>query len=460
MTKRSRTSRAVPYAIIVLFALGVIWWLTMPQDAPEKIAPAQVSAAPPDGAPKPGADRSALAPADASGARLESATSETPAPPTLTTTTTPTAAGLAQGQAQSGLAEAPLGPSDAPADIAAKEEIAEAETSPPVAAPAAVDAPPPVAAPAETSAPPVLDLVRIERDGGGVVAGRAAPGAEIEIIVEGEVVGAARSGSDGAFVAMIQTEPGRGVQEMTARAAAPAPAAAPRAGDAPAGNVAAADISAPLAAAASGPASPGADIGAAVALGPEQAASAPLLILGATSPAEAPMVVRPAAEMTRILQRASGGEDGVSLDKINYDRTGRVLFAGRAAKGAAVRIYLDDAPIGAAETAEDGGWSYAASDEVAPGDYRLRLDEVDAAGLVTSRIETPFRREAIPEGELSPGALTVQRGDSLWRIASAVYGDGVNYTLIYGANRDAIRDPDLIYPGQIFSLPEAPPAGE
>jgi nucleoid-associated protein YgaU len=46
------------------------------------------------------------------------------------------------------------------------------------------------------------------------------------------------------------------------------------------------------------------------------------------------------------------------------------------------------------------------------------------------------------------------RGDSLWNIARAHYGTGFQHTLIYGANKDQIRDPDLIYPGQVFSLPK------
>ena len=48
----------------------------------------------------------------------------------------------------------------------------------------------------------------------------------------------------------------------------------------------------------------------------------------------------------------------------------------------------------------------------------------------------------------------VQPGNTLWRIARDTYGRGVQYTVIYGANKDQIRDPDLIYPGQIFTLPE------
>lgn len=48
----------------------------------------------------------------------------------------------------------------------------------------------------------------------------------------------------------------------------------------------------------------------------------------------------------------------------------------------------------------------------------------------------------------------IERGDSLWRISRRTYGEGERYTLIYDANKEQIRDPDLIYPGQVFVLPK------
>lgn len=47
----------------------------------------------------------------------------------------------------------------------------------------------------------------------------------------------------------------------------------------------------------------------------------------------------------------------------------------------------------------------------------------------------------------------VVEGDSLWRISRKTLGEGIRYTLIYKANEKQIRDPDLIYPGQIFVVP-------
>lgn len=53
------------------------------------------------------------------------------------------------------------------------------------------------------------------------------------------------------------------------------------------------------------------------------------------------------------------------------------------------------------------------------------------------------------------GMAIIRRGDNLWTIARRVYGEGVKYTTIYQANTGQIRDPDRIYPGQVFQLPAA-----
>jgi len=48
----------------------------------------------------------------------------------------------------------------------------------------------------------------------------------------------------------------------------------------------------------------------------------------------------------------------------------------------------------------------------------------------------------------------IQKGDSLWKIAKAFYGDGNKYNLIFEANKEVIKDPDLIYPGQMIRIPK------
>lgn len=86
------------------------------------------------------------------------------------------------------------------------------------------------------------------------------------------------------------------------------------------------------------------------------------------------------------------------------------------------------------------------------------------AGSRTDPASTPSARtvDAAPAAPPAPGSVFVpeistariERGNSLWQISKRTYGRGNRYTVIYDANQDQIRDPDLIYPGQIFVLPE------
>ena len=58
-----------------------------------------------------------------------------------------------------------------------------------------------------------------------------------------------------------------------------------------------------------------------------------------------------------------------------------------------------------------------------------------------------------PAGPATAGTYVVQKGDSLSRIAKERYGNANQWAKIYEANRDQIKDPDLIYPGQTLKIP-------
>ena len=61
--------------------------------------------------------------------------------------------------------------------------------------------------------------------------------------------------------------------------------------------------------------------------------------------------------------------------------------------------------------------------------------------------------ELMAEAWAAGGRIVVQPGNSLWKLARESYGLGVRYTVIYEANKDQITDPNLIFPGQVFSVP-------
>ena len=65
-------------------------------------------------------------------------------------------------------------------------------------------------------------------------------------------------------------------------------------------------------------------------------------------------------------------------------------------------------------------------------------------------VQTPSRQATTAP---TTRTYTVVRGDCLWNIAKKYYGNGSQYTKIYNANRDKIKNPSLIYPGQVFVIP-------
>jgi nucleoid-associated protein YgaU len=154
---------------------------------------------------------------------------------------------------------------------------------------------------------------------------------------------------------------------------------------------------------------------------------------------------------------ASLGAGGprVTIDAIDYADSGNVVVSGRGTAGATVRLYADNRPIGEAQVDADGRWRVDIP-QLGQGNYALRADELGPQGRVAARAETPFQRAAVPAPGPGEQIVVVQPGNSLWRISRRIYGEGLRYTTIYDANREQIRNPDLIYPGQVFSLPEAP----
>ncbi|WP_112323271.1 LysM peptidoglycan-binding domain-containing protein [Oceanibium sediminis] len=266
-------------------------------------------------------------------------------------------------------------------------------------------------APAAAMIEPTFDIIRIDATGAGLVAGRAEPGATVEIFAGGtEPLARVEASLTGEFVAFIQTPRQDEGQVLSLSAALGASAVAS-----------------------------------------EQT----MLVLPTDSDTdEAPLIVSAEAGEVRVVQPSVLGKvDGVTLDTISYDEAGAVKLAGRAAGDGPIRIYMDGAPVGAAEASAGGTWD-ATLDAVKEGRYILRIDALNADGSVSSRAESPFQRVFLTDAQRANRAqITVQPGNTLWVMARDRYGSGFLYTQIFQANSDAIRDPDLIYPGQIFTLP-------
>ncbi len=197
----------------------------------------------------------------------------------------------------------------------------------------------------------------------------------------------------------------------------------------------------------------------------------------ASAPAEKPAEPAAAAEAAPPAQPAAPATPTpeVAVSAVEADTAGTLFIAGTAATGQTVRVYLNDRPLGEATPSPSGTWLVEVHHEVAPGTYSVRADQLsDPDGSVIARAEVPFERKidvaalqasgttgAAAGADLSgklPEVQTViiKRGDNLWNIARTNWGTGIRWSTLYQANKDQIRNPHWIYPGQVFIMPVSP----
>jgi nucleoid-associated protein YgaU len=519
---------------------------------------------------------------------------------------------------------------------------------------AAIPAPEPPKAEAQAEAKPELDTVRVESDGQTIVAGRAEPGAEIALKLGDQVIGKGIATPDGSWVVVPDQPLPKGAHEITVeqKAADSAPVLAEQ-------SIAVAVPDKPGQQAMVALTEPGSATKVLQAGGYEEQASLsqtaarpepdpsqePSRTPETSEPAqEAPKTDEPAsivqkpAESTELVDEAQQPSQTtsvakteelpeavkppeepaparpestetarnvpLSLDAVDYNDKGDIIFSGRAKAGTAVRLYVDNSTVGDAIVDGQGSWQFTGKDIIAPGAHDLRADQIDKTGKVIARIELPFLREnaeavaalntppepveaeaepqqtaeaepalqanetqpqttqeqtpqtaqpaaeqppqtaaeqasqtasepppqktagqspqptseapqttaeplqtapppeaeppqqqtevakaepevsdpapdqpaaetktedvtttaavtaeqaALDPGKPRTGKIVIQPGNNLWKLSRVIYGRGINFTVIYQANKDQIRDPDEIYPGQIFTIPDASP---
>jgi len=299
------------------------------------------------------------------------------------------------------------------AKAAATSPAAPAPSPPVDAATPQTAAPPSVPPPTVTM--PSFDIALIGPDGRGVIAGRAQPGAKIILLDGDKELAQDQADAHGEWVIVAQDPPlSAGPHEL--RVIQHVDGRAPVTSDQ-----------------------------VVVAIVPDQKQSGPEKTLVMIAPSSG--VQPPSA--------AGVPKSGdLVMSTLDYDEGGHVTVTGKATPGAVVRAYINDTMVAEGQAAADGSWRLVPAKPVEPGKYNLRLDRLAKDGKPMGRLELPFERIPVPPATGNNDRLVVVRGDSLWNIARARYGDGFRHTLIYGANKDQIRDPDLIYPGQVFSLPK------
>jgi nucleoid-associated protein YgaU len=435
----------------------------------------------------------------------------------------------------------------APAEEAAPAKTGETQTAAVQPEAAAPEAAQPEAEPASIAAAkpevPSFDTVRVEKTGEAVIAGHAAAGSNVVVKLNGQEIGKTVANDDGAFVVIpeqpLPTGSGAITIEATSGDLKPVTSEQSVAIIVPEGQKQQALV------AVISPDAPTKVLQKPEAEEPKVAEAPAAEAPAAEAPAaEAPAAETPAAEQVPAKL--------VSIDAVDYDSSGNIVFSGQGEVGNTARVYVDNKFLGDAPVGEDGRWTFSGTADVAQGVHTLRVDGLDAQGNVVNRVEVPFFREeqakvaeatppaaaeqpvaeqpiaeqpateqpaaeqpvaeqlapaaeqpvaeqpapaeqpaanetaaapaageqatagaaaetttaaaAAPEAASPPapkeGRIVIQPGNNLWRISRVLYGAGNKFTMLYEANKDQIRNPNQIYPGQVFRTPEVVPKAE
>lgn len=319
---------------------------------------------------------------------------------------------------------------------------------------------------------PAFDIVRVEDTGEAVIAGVAPPGWTVRVETPERLIGKVKAGFDGSWVLLPDAPLPAGDHSLSVSARAPDGSRTVHGGER-----------------------------VAISVSPQ---SAPAVV--ALSQDNEPTRILQSGQSDAIATESVGSTDHqtVTFSAVDYEdktETGRVYLSGTAAPGARIALYLDNRFIGSTKAEVDGSWEFALTDILDAGQHMLRADHVDLdRGDVLSRAEVRFNPEAVAVAAVEGGetrmartgepeslaqeqrlrkpigedaavrsrtgtrnaskagkprkqAIIVKRGDTLWHIAEEHYGSGVRYSKIFRTNRDQIRNPHRIYPGQQFELP-------
>jgi nucleoid-associated protein YgaU len=415
-------------AVLVAAILGLIYAVSKQDvdDTPEPTAQEQPA--------QPAGQQPATSPANPAPADQPAASTGQP----TSTATGSTATGeppVQQSTITGATAPQPINP---PADPAKPAETQPATSGEQVASAAQAPAPVP-------EVKPSFDVVRVNPNGDAVIAGRAAPGTKITLLDNGQAAGSAEADDRGEWVLLPDSAVDPGQHKFSVRSTDTNGKALDSEKEVivvvpkPAEDIAGQPVTKPS---------------GALALEVPKDGNGPTQLLNSPGVASAtpPAPVTAASQETPAA--AAPQTPPLSLDTIDYTQDGRAMLSGHTLPDGDLLLYLDNGSLGTAKADGSGRWTFVPEQKAQAGDHKLRVDLVDGAGKVQARVEVPFSQPDFSTVALNDDSVIVQPGNSLWRIARRTYGNGVQFTVIYEANKDNIRNPDLIYPGQIFNLPK------
>ena len=284
-----------------------------------------------------------------------------------------------------------------------------------------------------------IHLAQVRPDGAAVFAGSAAPGARI-VVYEGDLIlGEGVADANGEWVVILEKNLGPGDHLVSIGSSSAD------------GDMAVADIMLGIQVAEGGDERP------LVALLPQSEGMPPKLLQSpddadgsaaeetaqAASDAPAATATTGASQPPALAPRSLAWKDG-----------GALLVSGASRGGMKVEASIGERVFGEVMTGVDGGWQIAGQVDMDVARRMMLFVLRDADGTAVASYQLPVATRDLSRGLDGSQMVVVQRGDALWRIAFSSYGEGVRFVDIVRRNASAIGDPDLIFPNQIFTIPD------
>jgi nucleoid-associated protein YgaU len=305
-----------------------------------------------------------------------------------------------------------------------------------------------------TPAALTIDLARVKPDGAAVFAGTAAPNAKIRIFEGDILLGETITNANGEWVIVLEKSLAAG-QHLISVAMERSDGTTEMADRSLAVEIYQDTETKPL-----------------VALLPETATEVPVLIQSpddvdkskpAATASEA--IVADAAKVDAAMPetaeaapaklQANSQIAALAPSTIVWRDASRILISGTARGG--VRVAVNDAKgqFGEALVLADGAWQVAGGLDMDIAVNHLRFALFDDANQIIARYDLPVKARDLAKGQDGSPLVVVNKGDMLWRIAYHQLGEGVKYVDIVRRNKQDIVDPDLIFPKQIFAVPQS-----
>ena len=141
-----------------------------------------------------------------------------------------------------------------------------------------------------------------------------------------------------------------------------------------------------------------------------------------------------------------------NVKTIFFNENGFVSIKGKVNFGKKIELYINKKIMETIKI-ENSKWQYNSDKIIDYGLHDLLVVLKSDKDEILDKITLPFMRIEMPYNDVPENFILIKPGDMLWTIAYRLYGDPFKYIQIFEENKDQITNPDLIFPGQLFSIP-------